>query len=158
MKILDEIKYWFSELSGVWVLLCFAVVVSLLSWGATELFGKKYQKFYPNEHSYFWAVNQFKRVCEKSTDESDEYGIEYHKFYDSRGQAINDFMTLARMLDRKYANGKFRHIYVSGTERIYQCCDKKRRLIALHFVKHRAGFHFGSWESSFYEIEFYVEK
>lgn len=158
MKVLDEIKYWLSELSGVWTLLLFFVVVSLISWGISELFGKKYEKFYPNKQSYSWAVTQFKSVCEKSTSESDEYGIEFRKFYDSRGQAVNDFMTLARMFDGKYANGKFRHLYVPRKERIYQCWDKQKRLIALHFVKHRGGFYFGSWEKSFYEIEFYVER
>jgi hypothetical protein len=158
MRIVDEIKYWLSELSGVWSILLFAIVVSLLSWGISELFGKKYEKFYANKHSYSWAITQYKSVCEQSSSHEDEEGVEYYKFYDSRSQAINDFMTLARMFDGKYANGKFRHLYLRKDERIYQCWDRNKKLIAIHFVKHKAGFYFGSWQKSSYEIEFYVEK
>lgn len=155
---MGKVKTWFSELSDIKLVLIFFVVVSVISWGASEIFGKKYEKFYANNHSCSWAVSQFKSICGNTMSNDDGGGIEYYKFYDNRSQAINDFMTLARMLDGKYANGKFRHIYVPRKERIYQCWDKDRRLIALHFVKHRAGFYFGSWEKAIYEIEFYVER
>lgn len=157
---ISDIKYWLSELSGVWILLIFVVATSVISWGTSEFLGRKYEKFYENNHSCTWSVTQFKNICGKTLSNDDGGGIEYYKFYDSRGQAINDFMTLARMYDGKYANGKFRHLYVPRRERIYQCWDKDKRLIAVRFVKHKAGIWYGDWEEwkPSYEVDLYIEK
>lgn len=158
MGIIGKIKLWLYGLSGVWSIVLFFIMMSLISWGLPEFFGKKYSKFYPNEYYSSWAVSKFKSVCEGSYSNTDESGVEYYKFYDSRGEAVNDFMILARMFDSKYANGKFRHLYIPRKERIYQCWDTDNKLIAIHYIKHRGTFYFGSWEKPTYEIEFYVER
>ena len=157
---ISDIGYWLSELASVWAILIYGIVISVISLGVTEFFGKKYDKFYDNKSSCSWAVTQFKNICGKPMSNKDGDGIEYYKFYDSRGQAINDFMTLARMYDGKYANGKFRHLYVPRRERIYQCWDKDKRLIAVRFVKYKAGIWYGDWGEwkPSYEVDLYVEK
>lgn len=119
--------------------------------------GKKYSKFYPNKCSRTWAVTQFKNICGSSSPESSGDGIEYSKFYDNGSQAMNDFMILARSLDSKYANGEFRHMYVSRKERIYQCYDRNKKLIALRYVRHNAGYYMGEWTNAFYQIQLYIE-
>jgi hypothetical protein len=154
---MEKIKNWFRELSNGKTVLIFVIVVLFFSWGASELFGKKYEKFYPNKCSRTWAVAQFKNICGSSSPESSGDGIEYSKFYDNGSQAMNDFMILARSLDSKYANGEFRHMYVSRKERIYQCYDRNKKLIALRYVRHNAGFYMGEWEKAFYQIQLYIE-
>lgn len=149
-----------KDLHPIWCILIIAAAASLVSWGTSELFGKRYQKFYPNEHTSSFAIHEFKRTIGKCSKEEDEYGVEYCKFYDSRQEAIDDFMDVARSLDEYYANGKFLHLYVMRKERVYQCYDRKKNLIAVRFIKHRAGIwhgYKGEWKP-FYEIDLYVEK
>lgn len=156
---LSDIRYWFSELSGVWVLLLLVVVGSLAYWGITDFFGKEYEKFRPNYISCVWAESQFKNLCGPVMPHKEGVGVEYCEFYDKRSQAINDFMALARMFDSQYANGKFRHIYVLRNERVYQCWDRDKRLIAIRFKKHRAGIWYGykgEWKP-FYELDLYIQ-
>ena len=136
----------------------FILILIVLPVTVSNFCGKRYTKLYPNKSTQSWAVKQFKNICGKSTPNGSDGGVEYSVFYESKGAAINDFMALARSLDGKYANGKFRHLYVSGKERIYQCCDANRKLIALRYKKHPSGFYMGNWESAFYEIQFYIEK
>lgn len=150
---MGKIKDWFSSLSAWWVLLMF-VLVSFVGGEIFDNFcGKKYYNPYANKTSYSVAIREFESICGKGhLEDSDADYAEYSRYYDSRSQAMSAFMLLAHNLNEKYADGKFRHWYVWRNERIYQCIDKNENLIALHFIKRKAG-----WES-FYEIEFYVEK
>lgn len=147
---MGRIKGWQSTI-------LFVLALIVVPYAINEFCGKKYAKFYPNKCSRTWAVTQFKNICGSSSPESSGDGIEYSKFYDNGSQARNDFMTLARSLDGKYANGEFRHIYVSRKERIYQCYDRNKKLIALRYIRHNAGFYMGEWENAFYQIQFYIE-
>ena len=145
-----------KDLHPIWYILIIAVV----AWGASGLLGKRYQKFYPNVHNSSFAVHAFKSTIGNCAKEEDEYGVEYYEFYDSRREAISDFMEVARSLDEYYANGEFKHLYVARKERVYQCCDRNKNLIAVRFIKHRAGIwhgYKGEWKP-FYEVDLYIEK
>ena len=127
---MGRIKDWFDnhEILGYIIIV---IAIGML-WGLVSDFcGKTYDKLHHNKQSYSWSIAQFKRICEGYSVNEESDGIEYYKYYDSRSQAINDFMALARSLDGKYANGKFRHIYIPRNERIYQCCDRNGKLIAV---------------------------
>lgn len=156
---LSDIRYWFSELPDIWTVVIYFITLSLVVWGASEFFGKSYEKFYPNYLSCVWAETQFKNLCNQYSTHDEGDGIEYCKFYDKRSQAVNDFMTLARAFDGRYANGKFRHLYIPRKERVYQCWDEDKRLIAVRFKKHRAGVWYGYWDEwkPTYEIDLFIE-
>ena len=160
---MGKIREWFQnhKILG-------AIVILLLAWGGIDLalgfFGKTYKKFYPNECSFSVAIREYKRICEDyNASEEDEFGVEYDQFYDKKGDAVNSFMLLVRCLDKHYANGKFRHCYVLGKERIYQCYDRDKKLIAVRLSRHTGGFWLGFGGGvdemmPFYSIQFYVEK
>ena len=157
MRIIAEIKYWFSELSGFFQILIFGLILFAISEVATGFFGKKYYNPHPNTQSYTLAVKEFKSVCGRCTGEADDNGVEYSVYFDSKGEAINGFMTLAHRLNNTYSNGRFRHCYISGKERIYQCKDKHKNLIALRYIKYRAMPLQGKWKP-LYCVQLYVEK
>ena len=110
-----------------------------------------------NNISYTEAVKEFKTLCDNGKlVDSDETFAEYADYYEDRGYAVRTFMILANRLDNLYGNGVFRHLYF-GSNRVYQCCDKNRNLIAIQLVRHRASPSFG-YMKPYYEIDFYVEK
>lgn len=149
---MGKIKRWLSDLSEVSLVIVYAAIVIAVSGVATSFFGKRYQKFYPNQCSSSVAVSEFKRICgPRYSAEEDEYGKELSKFFDSRGEAVHNFMSIVHRLNNNYANGKFWHCYL-GNERIYQCYDKNKNLIAVRLKRYKDG-----WES-FYEMNLYVEK
>lgn len=160
---MGKIREWFREHSTLSTILCL-----LLTWGCIDLaldfFGKTYKKFYPNECPSYVAVREYERICDDhKVSEEDEFGAEYVQFYDKKGDAVNNFMLLVRSLDKQYANGKFRHCYVLGKERIYQCYDKDKKLIAVRLSRHTGGFWLGfgggfDEMKPFYSIQFYVER
>lgn len=140
-------------------ILTLVLILLLISGGINlviDFCDNRYEKFYPNTYSYEVALEEFERICgDYKVGEENEYESEYYKFYDNKGEAINDFMSLVCVFDGLYANGKVRHWYLMGNERIYQCCDKNRNLIAVRLLKHkRMGI---NWEPE-YELNFYVEK
>lgn len=158
---MGKIKEWFSDYPAV-IWIAFLLLCCLGFSIIKEFFDNTYSKFYPNEYSYTIAVDEFKRIIpEYGVEKDDEYESEYYEFYDNKSEAISCFLLLANRLDTRYANGKFRHWYL-GKERIYQCYDKDRNLIAVRFKKHRGAFWsgWGGWDERkpFYMIEFYVEK
>jgi hypothetical protein len=154
-NLFDNIKYWFSCLSGVFKILIFGLTLFIISECATGYFGRTYQKYRQNNKSYTLALKEFKRVCKGyKVWESNDYESEYYKLYDNRNEAINDFMRLAETFDAIYANGKFRHIYILGNERVYRCCDKDKNRIAIRVKKNkRIGL---NWKPN-YEINFFIE-
>lgn len=135
-------------------------IILLLVYGAIDLalgfIDKTYEKYYPNEYSYEVAIEEYERICgELRIWDENEYESEYYKYYDNKNEAINDFMNLVLVFDSIYANGKIRHWYVSGKERVYRCHDKDENLIAIRLLKHRRmGI---NWKSE-YELNFFVEK
>lgn len=159
---MEKIKEWLSN-HNIFIY----IVGLLLILGSIGLFdnliGKRYQKFYSNQHTSSIAVNEFKGICKGyKLDEDNECEKEYYVYYDNKREAISSFMILAHRLNNKYANGSFCHCYL-GCERIYQCYDKKKNLIAVALFKHKGGFwlgYGGGFEEMkpFYEIRFYVEK
>ena len=150
-----KIKEWMSSHET----LC-ALIALLLFYGAVDIVlgfaGKTYVKYRSNEYSYEIAIEEFERVCgEYMVLTENEYESEYYKFYDNKAEAINDFMNLVLVFDGIYANGKIRHWYVWGKERVYRCCDKNKNRIAIRFLKHRRmGI---NWKPD-YELTFFVEK
>ena len=153
----SNIKHWFSELSGVFQILIIGLTLFIVGEVLSGYFGKTYVKMYPNKQSSSVAIQEFKNVCGRCTAELKDDGVEYEVFYDSKGEAINSFMLIARRLNGIYSNGKFRHCYMSQNERIFRCCDKNRKIIAMRYKKHRAIPLDGIWEPT-YSIQFYVEK
>lgn len=152
---MGKIKDWMSDheiLSTGICLLLFYGVIDL----ALGFVDKTYEKFYVNEHSYVVAVKEFERICgDFNVRENNEYESEYYKYYDCKNEAINDFMNLVLVFDGLYANGKTRHWYLSGKERVYRCHDKDENLIAIRLLKHRRmGL---NWKPE-YELDFFVEK
>lgn len=147
---------WIKECFKYALLIIFICVAQEV---VSDFCGKTYVKLYPNKYSYQDAVVEFERICKgASIDEEDDEHAEYSKFYDNKAQAESSFMLLATALHEKYATGKFRHWYILGNEKIYRCCDKDKNIIALRYVKHKAGFYFGDWEKPSYQIQFYIEK
>lgn len=154
-NLFDNIKYCFSCLAGVFKVLIFGLALFVASETLSGFFGTKYTKLYPNKESATIAVKEFKKICGNQKPTSKDDGLEYNAFFDSKGEAVNCFMLLARRLNNVYANGKFRHCYL-GKERIYQCCDKDKRLIAMQLTRVSADKEWGV-EKPFWIIDFYVE-
>jgi hypothetical protein len=140
-----------------WVyILALIIVGSIISWGVPHFLGKTYANPHPNHQSYLIAVNEFENICGGDySSEFEDNGIEYTTYYDNKGKAISTFMLLAHTFNDIYANGKFCHIYLSRNERVYRCCDKDRKVIAIRLKRHKGYFSMGEWEPAFYEINFY---
>lgn len=152
---MGNIKEWFRSheiLSAILIILLLNGSISLL----LDFFGKTYEEYRSNEYSSEIAEQEFSRICgEGHVRDDNGYEVHYSKTYSNKSEAINDFMRLAYIYDNYYANGKFRHIYVLGKERIYRCCDKDRNRVAIRVIKHRRmGI---NWKAE-YEINLFVER
>lgn len=152
----SNIKYWFSELSEGFQILIFGITLFIVSEFLSGCFDKTYVKMYPNETSSSVATREFKRICGGGSAEYVDDGVEYKAFFDTKREAIHSFMLLTQSLDNHYANGKFRHYYLSQKERIYRCCDRSKKIIAVRYKKYNAS-SFGDWKP-LYSIQFYVEQ
>lgn len=151
---MGKIKDWIMNLPSIVHLLILLVATNLAVNFVSAKFGRTYEKYYPNKNSYELALSEFKRICAGySVEYEDEFESQYYEFYDDKNKAIGDFMTLAYALNKEYANGRFKHIYVLGKERIYRCCDKDKNRIAMRLRRHRV---LGYGTS--YELNFFVEK
>lgn len=145
---------YLSDLSGLWIVLAFALTITIITECATSFLGDTYTKLYPNNNSYTLAKKEFKNICgyKKYSIEDETGGITYTQYYDVEEKAEGDFFALVYSLDEIYANGKFRHYYLFGDEKIYKCYDKDKRLIAVRFAE---------WEDfdgeEFYSIEMFIE-
>lgn len=152
---MGKIKDWFRSheiLSTILIILLLYGSIFLL----LDFFGKTYEEYRPNKYSSEIAEKEFNRICGEGYVWDDKgYEVDYSKTYYNKSEAINDFMRLAYIYDGYFADGKFRHIYVLGKERIYRCCDKDRNRIALRVIKHRRmGI---NWKAE-YEINLFVER
>lgn len=152
---MSKVRDWFEDHS---VVACIGILL-LISLGidiVADLFGKTYEDFRQNKHPYTMAIEEFERLCgDYKVQSEDEYSAEFCRFYSSRNEAINNFMTLTHICDGLYANGKIWHIYALGKERVYRCWDCDQNIIAIRLVKHRRiGI---NWRAE-YELDFYVEK
>jgi hypothetical protein len=145
---------YISELSEWWWILIFGLVSLAVVECGTSFLGDTYTKLYPNNNSYTLAKKEFKKICgyKKYSIEDEVGGVVYSQTYNVEEKAKGDFFALVYSLDEIYANGKFRHYYLFGDEKIYQCCDKDRRLIAVRLREYEE-----RGEDDFYEIEMFIE-
>ena len=156
---MERIKDWIDDhgtLSFIIMLLLLCICINSIS----NFCGKTYKKFYPNKCPSDYAITEFQSICRDYAVSEDDSRVSY-LFFDDKREAVGCFMLLVNRLDSHYANGKFRHWYVLNKERIYQCYDRDKNLIAVRLSKHKGAFWsgFGGWDERkpFYELQFYVE-
>ena len=98
---MGRVKCYLSELSPIFLILAWVVLLSLISCFGSHFFGNTYEKYYTNNESSVYALAEFQRVCEGyDIINDDRYEIEYMLYYDDRNKAIGDFMSIAHALNK----------------------------------------------------------